>query len=90
MHRRDFLKGLVAGAIIAAMPVGMFALTQPPTSARTSSRIVIAASNSSASTKRAADVVVDGHNDARIIRNAIDQMSARGGVVYMNDGTFYL
>ncbi len=82
MNRRTFLKGLGAVIAVVAVPVNFLAHKLTP--------IFIAASDSPPASKRQADLVTNGRNDAAIIQQAIDQVSARGGAIRMAGGTFYL
>ncbi len=82
MNRRTFLKGLAAVIAVIALPVNL--LTNRP------APLIIAASDSPPASKRQADLVTNGRNDATVIQRAVDQVGARGGIIRMAGGTFYL
>lgn len=80
MNRRHFLKMLTSVGVAATLPIGWIVERD---------RVVIAASNASPASKRAADVVCTGRNDGTTIQAALDSM-APGRQVFINGGTFFL
>lgn len=53
-------------------------------------RIIVAAANSTDDEKRAAKYVCTGVNDERVLQEAIDSLSGRGGTIHLCRGTYHI